>query len=181
MRDPINAHLFQPNSFLWKTAQMCIVTRDLDATVREYADRLGIGPWWIQDYEPPELHSLKLRGQPFQHRMRLALAYTGAFNWEVIQPLDGPSIYSEFLEEKGEGLHHFGFMLSDLGMSWEELRATLAERNCEIVQEGGWREVTWLYFHTPGPSHACFEVIDRPASFVRPAPTRWYPAPPVTT
>lgn len=179
MRDTPNAHLFLPNSFLWKTAQMCIVTDDLDATVKEYADRLGIGPWWIQDYQAPELHSTTLHGKPVEHSMRLALAYTGVFNWEVVQPLEGPSIYREFLNRKGPGLHHFGFMLDDLETDWPTLRATLAERDCIVVQEGGWREVNWVYFETPGPSHACFEIIERPASFVRPEPMRWYPGPPV--
>jgi hypothetical protein len=27
-------------------------------------------------------------------------------DFEILQPLEGPSIYKEFLKEKGEGLHH---------------------------------------------------------------------------
>ena len=55
-------HVFSDlaNSFIGETRQICIVTRDLDARVREFADRLGIGPWWIQDYEPPMLTDTRM-------------------------------------------------------------------------------------------------------------------------
>lgn len=164
-----------PNSFITQTRQVCIVSADLDATVREYSDRLGIGPWWINHYAAPELSGCKLRGTSVVHTFDIALAWTGDLNWEVIQPREGPSIYREFLDKHGTGMHHVGIMLQDLGHDWPSLRRVLDARGCEIVQEGRWQEISWLYFETPGPSGTCFEIIDRPPSFVRPAPLRWYP------
>ena len=38
--------------------------------------------------------------------MKLSVARTGNTMWELIEPVDGPSIYQEFLDERGEGLHH---------------------------------------------------------------------------
>ena len=33
---------------------------------------------------------------------------------ELAQPLEGVSIYSDFLAERGEGIHHFGIYVSNL-------------------------------------------------------------------
>jgi len=41
--------------------------------------------------------------------MRVAFAKIGDVEWELIQPLDDKSIYAEFLEKHGEGLHHVAF------------------------------------------------------------------------
>ena len=91
------------NSFLDGTVQICVVTHDLDKAVRAYADRLGIGPWWIQDAKPPEMTETWIRGVETPFSMRLALAWTGDMMWEIIQPLTGPTVYKEFLETHGEG------------------------------------------------------------------------------
>ena len=88
--DPVKTDL--PNSFISETRQICIVTRDLDAMVRRYADELGIGPWWVNEYKAPDLFDTSYRGKAQPYSMRLALAWTGALNWEIIQPLDGQSI-----------------------------------------------------------------------------------------
>jgi catechol 2,3-dioxygenase-like lactoylglutathione lyase family enzyme len=124
--DPVTSNL--ANSFIPETRQICIVTRDLDAMVRRYADALGIGPWWVNEYSAPDLFDTTYRGQPATYSMRLALAWTGALNWEIIQPLDGPSIYKDFLERNEEGVQHVGIMLGDLGMTWEECHASFKAR-----------------------------------------------------
>lgn len=171
-------HVFTdlPNSIVSETAQICIVTRDLGKTVREYSDRMGIGPWWIQTYEAPMLAETKLRGEPTDFSMRLALAWTGRLNWEVIEPLKGPSIYHEFLEQHGEGLHHVGVLLTALGMDWPTCDRTFKERGMSRLMEGRWGEVRFCYYDTEGPLHTTFEIIDRPQGWQRPEPEEWYPA-----
>ena len=44
--------------------------------------------------------------------------------FELLQPLEGPSIYREWLDEHGEGLHHVAVMLHTLEES-DALRRTL--------------------------------------------------------
>ena len=134
-------HVFTdlPNSLIGQTRQICIVTRDLDACIRNYADRMGIGPWWVQEYGPPDLTDRYFRGGPGQFSMRLALAWTGDLNWEVIEPLEGPSIYHEFLDEHGEGLQHVGFLLQDTGLDMDGCIADMEARGFARVMSGGWR------------------------------------------
>ena len=48
------------NSIIRSVQQVAIVVHDIDAALREYTDRLGIGPWWVKVYAPPELRTLRL-------------------------------------------------------------------------------------------------------------------------
>ncbi len=169
---------YLPTSLFRETAQVCVVTHDLDALVRRYADRLGIGPWWVQQYEAPRLTGRTYRGKPVDYTMRLALAWTGQLNWEIIQPLDGPSLYHDFLVQHGEGIHHVGVMLKDTGMDWPEVYRRFAERGFEAVQEGNWAGVQFAYFETEPLCKTTVEVIDRPKDWVRPEPLYWYPPKP---
>ncbi|MBR45769.1 MAG: methylmalonyl-CoA epimerase [Rhodospirillaceae bacterium] len=172
--DPTKFEL--PNDLIPETRQICIVTRDLDAMVRRYADQLGIGPWWVNEYKAPDLFDTTYRGQPAAYSMRLALAWTGALNWEIIQPLEGPSIYRDYLERNQEGVQHVGVMLSDLGLTWDECHETFHARGFEPIQEGRWKRVSFCYYDTLAASGTIIEVIDRPADFARPEPEYWYPA-----
>jgi len=171
--DPMKLAL--PNDLIPETRQICIVTRDLDAMVRRYADQLGIGPWWVNEYTPPELFDATYRGEATNYSMRLALAWTGALNWEIIQPLEGPSIYHDYLEHNKEGVQHVGVMLSDLKLTWDECHETFLARGFKPIQEGRWKRVRFCYYDTLAASGTIIEVIDRPTDFERPEPEYWYP------
>ena len=167
--DPVFTDL--PNSIIGQTRQICIVTRDLDACVRNYADRMGIGPWWVQEYAPPVLTDRHYRGGPGQFSMRLALAWTGDLNWEIIEPLEGPSIYHEFLEEHGEGLQHVGFLLQDTGPRLGRLRRRHGGTRIRTGHERGLARRTLLLLPDRGRAqdHAGAESTARRAIS---APTR---------
>jgi len=47
-----------------------------------------------------------LHGKPTDYSMIGAEVHCDPIDFEILQPLEGPSIYKEFLEQKGEGLHH---------------------------------------------------------------------------
>ena len=165
-----------PNSFLDGTLQICVVTHDLDKAVRAYADRLGIGPWWIQDAKSPEMQDTKIRGVETPFSMRLALAWTGSMMWEIIQPLEGPTVYREFLEKHGEGVQHAAFSYS--GVSFDLAVATFKERGFEPIQECNWNGVRVCYFDTHDATHTTFEIYDWPEYKALPEPQSWYPGPP---
>ena len=90
--------------------QISIVVRDLRKTMELYHRTLGWGPWSVFEYGPPLLHDTVLRGVPTPYTMIGAEAHVGAIDVELIQPVDGPSIYKEWLDQHGEGLHHIACM-----------------------------------------------------------------------
>ena len=93
------------NSFLGDTVQICVVTTDIYRTLDGFV-KLGIGPWRIYTFGPATVTEQTYRGKKQTYSMRLAVGYTGSTFWEVIEPLEGESIYKDFLAAHGEGIQH---------------------------------------------------------------------------
>jgi methylmalonyl-CoA/ethylmalonyl-CoA epimerase len=93
-----------------KITQIGVVVRDLDATMKMYHQLLGWGPWNVYEHTAPVLHDTHLHGKPATYSMLCAEVMVGDMCYELIQPLEGDSIYKEWLEEHGEGLHHVAVM-----------------------------------------------------------------------
>jgi len=87
--------------------QIGLVVRDLEKTADFYYSTFGIGPFSVV----PEVKfdGVILRGQPSDSKIKVAFADSGPLQIELIQPLEGENIYTEFLRSGNEGLHHLGF------------------------------------------------------------------------
>jgi len=155
--------------FVGKFDQIALVVRDLDAAVREYWERLGIGPWTIVTFGPESVRELFYRGRPVAFRMRAAFAMTDNVQLEIIESLDGPNIYEEFLAAHGEGMHHMGVRVSDL-------RAAVAEMEAcgYVVIQAGYGTGTegeggFAYFETDEMLGTLIEFIELPRQRIAPA------------
>ncbi len=164
------------NGFVTDVQQVALVVRDLDTTIAEYADRLGIGPWRVIHCEPPRLTDMRIRGEPVPYSMKLGVARTGNTMWELIEPVDGPSIYQEFLDERGEGLHHV--IVEHDALDYDEALALLTERGCPPLMEGCLDGIRYAYVDSEGPLKTTLELVHRPEGQEPVAPDYWYPAPP---
>jgi hypothetical protein len=164
------------NSFLGDNIQICVVTHDY-RRIMEGLVRAGIGPWRVYTFGPGTVTERTYRGQPADYSMKLCLAFSGTMMWEIVQPLTGPSLYTEFLEKHGEGIHHVAFNVNNI--DWEERLKAFAAHGYPMVQSGVWCErVPYAYFDTEADTGTMFEIFDIPADFVLPDPEEWYPAPP---
>jgi catechol 2,3-dioxygenase-like lactoylglutathione lyase family enzyme len=164
------------NGFISGVRQVALVVRDMDAALEAYAGRLGIGPWWVTLYGPPRLTDMRIRGEEIPYSMKLAIAWTGDTMWELIQPVDGSSIYKEFLDAHGEGLHHV--LVDHHDLDFEDALARFTERGCPPLMEGRFGQVRFAYVDSEGPLKTVIEIVHRPPDFVRPEPDFWYPAAP---
>ena len=163
-------------SFLGNTVQVCVVSRDLQRTA-EGMIRLGIGPWRIFTFSPENVRDMTYKGEAAEMRFRLAIAYSGSMMWEVIQPLDGPSIYTDFLEQHGEGLHHV--LVDCNGVPWEDRVRLFKEHGYDMVQSGVWEgQVAYAYFATEADMATTIETAVFPEGFTMPEPEQWLPSPP---
>jgi hypothetical protein len=111
----------------FQIAQIGLVVRDLAATMRTYATSLGWEPWSVFRLEPPLLHDTTLRGEPASFTFLAALTQVGATQFELIQPLDGRSAYTEHLDAHGEGLHHLA-LTAPPGLGAEDICELLGGR-----------------------------------------------------
>ncbi|KWX56612.1 VOC family protein [Mycobacterium sp. NAZ190054] len=86
--------------------QIAWVTDDLAATEAALTSLLGARRW----VRMPAVHfgpdTCTYRGLPADHVADISLSYAGDTQLEVIAPVRGPSIYREFLDRCGPGLHH---------------------------------------------------------------------------
>jgi methylmalonyl-CoA/ethylmalonyl-CoA epimerase len=102
--------------------QIAVVVRDLDEAVARVQRMFGIDDWVRVVNGPQNLHGLHYRMQPAEYSMRLALAGSDP-QVELLQPLEGPSIFAEWLERRGEGLHHLGYLVDSVDETIAEMTA----------------------------------------------------------
>jgi Glyoxalase/Bleomycin resistance protein/Dioxygenase superfamily len=85
--------------------ELCHVTRDLDAALRHWTHDLGAGPFFV--FEVPVLPGQLYYGEPTEVAMRVGFGFSGGMLIELLQQTnDGASPFRDFLDERGEGLHH---------------------------------------------------------------------------
>jgi hypothetical protein len=113
--------------------QVGIVVRNAQAAVDAWTKRFKLGPAQIVDWPPPGSNleeSRTYHGRPGNFRMRLAFIETGTVQLEFIEPLEGDNIYSDWLAEHGEGIHHILFHVTDPD-------AVAAGIDAPVIQSGG--------------------------------------------
>jgi hypothetical protein len=128
-----------------EVSQVAFVVEDIEDGMERFGGILGLGPWDVFRFEPPTLTDTTFRGESHDYSMILALAYAGETMIELIEPLEGPSLYTEHLDEHGEGLHHVAcFAFDDTEAVVEEFE----EAGMPVVQSGVYGEVPYWYFDT---------------------------------
>jgi methylmalonyl-CoA/ethylmalonyl-CoA epimerase len=141
-----------------ETIQICVVVRDLDASMRTYVHEYGIGPWDIYEFNPDTVNDMREDGEPVERSFRLALSQIGQMQWELIQPLDDESIYARFLAANGEGVHHVGVAVP----SYAETIAAIEEKGNRVVFGGEYKGVNFAYLSTDRDLGVMTEIFAAP-------------------
>jgi len=152
------------------TMQVSIVVRDLDAAMRTYVEDYGIGPWDVYEFNPGNVSGMHEGGTPVERSWQLALANVGGVQWELVEPLDGDSVYARFLAEHGPGVHHVGVGVRDYDATIDELGA----RGQEVLLGGTYNGVTFAYLSTDRDLGVVTEIFDGSPGEGQ-APDRTYP------
>ncbi len=149
---------------LGRIAHTGLVVRDLRAAMDRYWRMVGIGPWKVHVYETPPQGAL-YRGRPSLYTARIAVATAGSVCLELTQPLEGESIYSEFIEARGEGLHHIALVVPSL----DDALVPFREWGIDILQStdgiGEKRDGRQAFLDTLQPLGAILELIQPPAEY----------------
>ena len=95
-------------SFLDKgIAQVAIIVPNLEEAVENYWKLFGIGDWHFYTYGKPLVKRMTYHGNPSEYKMRVALSYFGPMRVELIEILEGDTVYADFVAEHGEGKYQF--------------------------------------------------------------------------
>ena len=122
---------------LWdKTYQIAVVVRDIEQATEFYED-LGIGPF----VEGPSAHSMwrRVYGELEPDAKLLGrITQMGPIEFELMQPVRGKTIQSEFLDKHGEGVIHICAYTDDL------------DRDAALMKEKGFPAISEAEFDDGG-------------------------------
>ena len=115
--------------------QIAWLTRDLDATEKALTTLLGAKKW----VRIPSVHfapdTCTFRGRPADFVAHISLSYAGDTQLELIAPVSGESIYTEFLDRAGAGLHHICVEAPDID-AFDTALADAESHGAPVVQQG---------------------------------------------
>ena len=93
--------------------------------------------------------------------------------YELIESVEGPSIYEEFLKEHGEGVHHLGYFVEDIDAEISSMET----RGFSMLQSargfGTNDDGAYAYFDTERALGCILEALEMPPEM--PPPERTYP------
>jgi hypothetical protein len=140
-----------------RLSQYALVVKHLEA-VGDYWAKLGFP---AMEVTHPALSDLRYRGEPGTFDQKLGWHRHGTITWEWIEPLRGPTVYQEFLDRHGEGVHHLALDVADMDAAiaaWDKLGA-------RVVQSGAWGEKgrpgsgRFAYAETDAPGGVTIELL----------------------
>ena len=127
--------------------QISFAVKDIDSVIEAWERLYGIGPWTFS-----ENGGTDAKGRPW--KIRMAFAYLGPVQIELVQCTEGRIFQSRFLDTWGEGLHHIGFYVDDV----DGEAKNLVEQGCRLfIHDPG----NFAYLDAGGPGGAIFELMKR--------------------
>jgi catechol 2,3-dioxygenase-like lactoylglutathione lyase family enzyme len=156
-------------------AQVAIIVKDLDEAMEHYWKQFGIGPWHVYTYGKPLVKHMTYHGEPTEYKMRIGLSYFGPMRVELIEPLEGETVYADFVAEHGYGVHHFGLLVDDMEEALAEAEAAGLTMTMDGAGFGLDGDGHYAYLDTEDDLGVTLELIERPKGRV--TPERIYPPP----
>ena len=115
--------------------QIAWVTADLDATETALTGLLGVRKW----VRIPDVHfapdTCSYHGRPADFLASISLSYLGDMQLELLSPVRGENVYSDFLRESGPGLHHV-CMEAESPERFDAALIEAADLGAAVVQQG---------------------------------------------
>jgi methylmalonyl-CoA/ethylmalonyl-CoA epimerase len=148
-----------PPPMFTETLQIGIVVRSLEEAMRIHVHEYGIGPWSVIEMNPSNVDDMEKGGRPEQYAMRTAVTMVGSVQWELIEPIGENTIYSEFLAEHGEGLHHVLVKVP----SFDGAAAALEAKGRPLLMGGNYKgKIRYGYLATDTDLKYVTEIFEPP-------------------
>ena len=121
--------------------QIAVIVEDIEKALDHYCATFGMDrPEW-QLTGPAEDSQISYRGETTPGRAKLAFVRFANITLELIEPVDGPSIWREFLESHGEGVHHIAFDVDGMQAAVDDFET----RSIPLVQKGEYTGGRYAY------------------------------------
>ena len=171
---------YKPIVNINQAKQVAFVVYDCEKAAERLWNTFGIGPWQIdiRDYnstlDNELIKDMRYHNKPgcFSYKMAEATLGPNGFIIEYIQPLSGENIYSDFLREHGEGMHHIGWHIVNSQEEFDRVTSMLEGRGYPCIQSARVYASQMAYFDTTSVLNTILEVSFRDPTKKRPAPHR---------
>ncbi len=162
--------LLEYNKDRWLN-QISVIVPDVFEAVKAWVEYANVGPFTIVEYSSNTATTFKFRGQevtgPF--KLYVAMAYVkDRFEVEIIQPVEGPNAYIDYLNATGGGIHHFKFTYQ----TDEEMEAAakvFKDKGFEYIQEGTLGDNKHIYVDTVSKLFTMVEIGNNESGGIDPA------------
>jgi len=115
--------------------QIGILVKDANQVMKKMKDVLGWGEWRVGEF-PPENHTGELireyRGKAGKFKAKFCFLELGNIELELIEPISGENIWSDFIEKHGSCIHHIKFLVDD----FDGIEEYFEKEGMNIIQKG---------------------------------------------
>ena len=136
-----------------KVAHVAIVVEDIEVTTKAYAELFGLEPPKVKIGTTP----LKYMGKPSEGKAKMAFINLDNIMLEFFEPVGGPSAWHDYLDNHGEGVHHFGFWVEGLDDHVQNLKS----KDMPVIQSGGGAWGRYRYIDTSDDLAVMIELMER--------------------
>jgi catechol 2,3-dioxygenase-like lactoylglutathione lyase family enzyme len=124
-----------------RLCQVGFVVHDVEATARKYAEAFGFPMPPIIETPGFDRAQTTVEGKPSEATAKLAFFQTGQLVVELIQPDKTPSVWRDYLDAHGEGVHHIAFRVKDT----KATEAALSAEGMPVMQQGLFVDGSGMY------------------------------------
>jgi methylmalonyl-CoA/ethylmalonyl-CoA epimerase len=136
--------------------QVGLIVRDIERSIGTYSRVFGMPEPEIVVTDGPEIAHTRFKGEPTDARARLAFFEMGQVSLELIEPIGGPSTWQEFLDEKGEGVHHIAFIVEDT----DAVVRFMEGEGVGVVQQGDYTGGRYTYLDSASALGVVLELLE---------------------
>lgn len=122
--------------------QIGIVVNDVEQTAANAQAILGFD--YPPDIKPTRGHDqtdATYHGQPTDARAKISCVDRGQIQLEYLQPLGPPSAWQDFLDQRGDGIHHIAFYVDDTDAGIAHFK----KHGYQVIQQGQFNNGSGMY------------------------------------
>lgn len=139
----------------FKIGQVALIVKDVEKTSQNISKLFGLQESPYEMIGEYELANTQYMGEPTPAKGKGTFYNMGSLDLEIIQPVGGPSTWNDFLQEKGEGIHHLAWYVKNI----DEVTTFLESLGMKMVQEGNWDGGKYKYFDSTAQIGFMLELL----------------------
>ncbi|WP_407529362.1 VOC family protein [Methylobacterium oryzisoli] len=138
---------------------VAFVVADRDKALASFGNAYGFGRAHKFDLKSP---TARVSNGVVGFNLRAGFVWSGNTLLEFLEPVDDRSPHATWLRERGEGMHHLGYLVRSVDHELDAIAtARGGVRPPLLVQGDGSEAVRWVYLESGVANGAVIELIER--------------------